>query len=166
MIEGDRIRLRPLRDDDAQALLEILTEPSVAEWWGTFDLERVRRELFDGCWFAVEESGRLAGLIGYSEEDDPEYRHAGIDVTLHPDFQNRGLGTDAVRTMARWLIEARGHVRITIDPAAGNARAIRCYERVGFKPVGVMRRYERLEGREPRDGLLMDLLPEELGHRP
>jgi aminoglycoside 6'-N-acetyltransferase len=49
-----------------------------------------------------------------------------------------------------------------IDPAASNARAIRSYERVGFRPVGVMRRYERGRDGGWRDGLLMDLLPEDL----
>ena len=65
-------------------------------------------------------------------------------------------------TLARWLFEEGGHHRVTIDPAADNARAIRCYESVGFRPVGVMRRYERVGSGEFRDGLLMDLLPEEL----
>jgi aminoglycoside 6'-N-acetyltransferase len=49
-----------------------------------------------------------------------------------------------------------------IDPAADNAAAIRAYEKVGFRPVGVMRQYERLPGGEWHDGLLMDLLADEL----
>jgi aminoglycoside 6'-N-acetyltransferase len=49
-----------------------------------------------------------------------------------------------------------------IDPAADNVAAIRTYEKAGFKPVGVMRRYERLPGGEWHDGLLMDLLADEL----
>jgi aminoglycoside 6'-N-acetyltransferase len=67
-----------------------------------------------------------------------------------------------VRTLARYLVRDRGHHRITIDPSLANERAIRCYRRVGFKPVGVLRRY----GRDPhgvwQDGLLLDLLAEEL----
>jgi hypothetical protein len=52
-----------------------------------------------------------------------------------------------------------GHHRITIDPAAENAAAIRAYEKVGFRPVGVMRRYERdVDGDGWHDGLLMELL--------
>jgi aminoglycoside 6'-N-acetyltransferase len=77
-------------------------------------------------------------------------------------FQGRGIGTDAVRTMARYLIEVRGHHRLTIDPAAANARAIHVYEKVGFRPVGVMRRYERGQDGTFHDGLLMDLLADEL----
>jgi aminoglycoside 6'-N-acetyltransferase len=54
------------------------------------------------------------------------------------------------------------HHRITIDPAAANSQAIRCYTSVGFRPVGVMRRYERGGDGHFHDGLLMDLLRDEL----
>jgi aminoglycoside 6'-N-acetyltransferase len=58
----------------------------------------------------------------------------------------------------RHLIEDRGHHRLTIDPAAANERAIRCYAGVGFRPVGVLRQYERDDDGGWHDGLLMDLL--------
>jgi aminoglycoside 6'-N-acetyltransferase len=67
-----------------------------------------------------------------------------------------------VRTIARHLIRDRGHHRITIDPAAENERAIRCYARVGFRRVGVLRRYERGADGSWHDGVLMELLAEEL----
>jgi aminoglycoside 6'-N-acetyltransferase len=90
------------------------------------------------------------------------YRHAAIDIALHPDFAGRGLGPDAVRTLARHLFSERGHHRLTIDPAVDNVRAIAAYRRVGFQPVGVMRRYERGPDGTWHDGLLMDLLAGEL----
>lgn len=64
--------------------------------------------------------------------------------------------------MCRFLFEERGHHRLTIDPAADNVRAIRAYEKVGFKRVGVMRRYERGADGTYHDGMLLDLLPEDL----
>jgi aminoglycoside 6'-N-acetyltransferase len=112
--------------------------------------------------FAIELDGEVVGLIQYHEEDDEMYRHAGIDLFLSEQVHGRGLGTDAVRTMAQYLIRDRGHHRLVIDPAADNVAAIRAYEKAGFKPVGVMRRYERLPGGEWHDGLLMDLLADEL----
>ena len=66
-----------------------------------------------------------------------------------------------MRTLGHWLFGARGHPRITIDPAVANERAIRSNERVGFKRVGVMRRYERGAEGDWHDGLLLDLLPED-----
>jgi aminoglycoside 6'-N-acetyltransferase len=64
--------------------------------------------------------------------------------------------------MARHLVSDRGHHRLTIDPAAQNARAIRCYEKVGFRPVGILREYWRDADGVWRDGLFMDLLAQEL----
>jgi aminoglycoside 6'-N-acetyltransferase len=64
--------------------------------------------------------------------------------------------------MARYLVEERGHHRLTIDPAVDNEIAIACYRRVGFRPVGIMRRYERTPDGDWRDGLLMELLVEQL----
>ena len=104
--------------------------------------------------FAVLVDGEVAGLIQYYEEDDPEYRHAGIDVFLGAPFQGHGLGTDAVATLARHLVHDRGHHRLMIDPAAENAAAIRCYERVGFRRVGVMREHWRGPDGAWHDGLL------------
>ena len=112
--------------------------------------------------FVIEVGGERAGWLGIGEDDDPNYHSAGMDVVLAGPFQGRGLGPEALRLAARWLIEERGHHRLTIDPAAANERAIRAYAAIGFKPVGVLRRYERLAGDEWRDGLLMDLLAEEL----
>jgi aminoglycoside 6'-N-acetyltransferase len=43
-----------------------------------------------------------------------------------------------------------------------NEKAIRTYKRVGFQPVGVMREYERNAEGEWQDGLLMDLLKQDL----
>ena len=67
-----------------------------------------------------------------------------------------------MRTLAHYLMDVRGHFRLTIDPAVSNARAIRSYEKVGFKPVGVMRQYERGADGTYHDGLLMDLVAGEL----
>ena len=72
-----------------------------------------------------------------------------------------GLGTDAVRTLVRHLIVDEGHHRLVIDPATDNAAAIRCYRKVGFREVGVMRQYERSPDGTWHDGLLMELLADD-----
>ncbi len=162
MLEGERLRLRPVADADIARLQEILSEPLVARWWPPDALEK---------WASSEDTTRLAicvadqvaGLIQYHEESDPRYRHAGIDLFLTTDLHGRGLGTEAISVLARHLFDDRGHHRLVIDPALANDAAIRCYERVGFRPVGVMRRYERDHvSDEWADGLLMEMLADEL----
>jgi aminoglycoside 6'-N-acetyltransferase len=166
VLRGERVVLRPLVEADVGPLTAILQSPEVARWWPDEDEETVRERLGAGephtTTWAVCVGDDVVGLAQAWEEPDPMYRHGGIDLSLHPDSHGQGLGSDTVRTVARWLFEERGHHRITIDPAAGNAVAIRCYERVGFRPVGVMRQYERGAEGTWHDGLLLDLLQGEL----
>jgi len=149
---------------DVERVAEIQAEPGVARWWGLPDEAQLRRQaegVEDEKAFAIETDGQLVGLIQYYEENEPDFRYAGIDVFLTERVHGLGLGTDAVRTLARYLIHERGHHRLTIDPAAENAVAIRTYEKVGFRAVGIMREYWRSPDGTWRDGLLMDLLARE-----
>jgi aminoglycoside 6'-N-acetyltransferase len=112
--------------------------------------------------FVIEHEHRVAGAIQWQAETEPDYLHASIDIYLDPDVHSRGLGSDAIRALARHLINDLGHHRLVIDPAADNIAAIRCYTKVGFKPVGLMRSYERGFDGTWHDGLLMDLLADDL----
>jgi aminoglycoside 6'-N-acetyltransferase len=165
-LEGDRVRLRPLEERDFGRLVEIGAEPDIARWWPgiTADdlLEKTTGGEEDTVALTVERDGHVVGLIQFHEETTPEFRHAGIDVFLATECHGQGLGADAMRTLARHLFEDRGHHRLTIDPALANERAIRCYERIGFRRVGIMRRYWRDPGGEWQDGLLLDVLAGEL----
>lgn len=161
-IAGQTVVLRPTASRHVPVFLEILGHPEIAKWWGGYDLERVRRDLLGPHCYAIELAGEVVGLIIYREEPDPDHRHAAMDLAVHPDQHHQGLGVDAMRTMARFLVEKRGHHRVAIDPAAHNTAAIRSCERAGFRPVGVMRRYERSADGEWHDALLMDLLDSEL----
>ncbi|MGW2783648.1 GNAT family N-acetyltransferase [Streptomyces populi] len=166
VLHGDSVTLRPTVQGDVPALAAIRATPEVrARWRGGDDLEAdVEADLRDEgtrC-LTVEHDRRIIGMIQWYAEEEPDYRHAGIDLFLDPAVHGRGLGTDAVRTLARHLVDAHGHHRLVIDPAADNAAAIRCYTKVGFRPVGIMRRYERGPDGSWHDGLLMDLLADEV----
>jgi aminoglycoside 6'-N-acetyltransferase len=164
-LHGERVALRPLVTDDVAAVAEIQAEVGVARWWGLPDEDDLQRKA-DGndhaVAFAIEAEGELAGLIEYHEDDEPDYRHAGIDLFLGERHRGRGLGPDALRTLARYLVHERGHHRLTIDPSAENEAAVRAFERAGFRRVGVMREYWRSPDGEWRDGLLLELLASEL----
>ena len=155
----------PVRDGDQAPLLAMLAEPDVARWFGSWDAARVRRDLLapqdDEVVLAIEVDGEVAGVLMVGEEEDPDYRCVSIDIGLDGAHQGRGLGPEAMRLVIEHMIDVRGHHRFSIDPAAANERAIRAYSAVGFRPVGVMRRYERAPDGTWRDGLLMDLLAEE-----
>ncbi|MER6096524.1 GNAT family protein [Streptomyces sp. NPDC001728] len=163
---GEALELRPSEPHDAPALAAIRATREVrARWRGGPDLgAEVAEDLADPdthC-MTIYRQDRIIGMIQWYAEEEPDYRHAGIDLFLDPAVHGRGLGTDAVRTLARHLVHDAGFHRLVIDPAADNAAAIRCYAKVGFRPVGLMRQYERGADGTWHDGLLMDLLAEEL----
>jgi aminoglycoside 6'-N-acetyltransferase len=164
-IRGEHVVLVPVGAPHVPELRRIVATPEVRRRWGEEEVKEPGWPL-DDPWatpFAILVDGTVRGLVQYAEETGPMYRHASIDIFVDPDVHGRGHGRDAVGTLARHLVDERGHHRLTIDPAADNEPAIRCYTAVGFRPVGVMRGYERdVDGTGWHDGLLMDLLADEL----
>ena len=164
-LRGERVLLRSPQQEDRAALEALFAEPAIAQWWAITPEElddKIAGTDDDAEVYVIDVDGELAGIIQSYEEEDPDYRHAGIDISVRERFHGTGVAVDALRTLARHLIESGGHHRLVIDPAAHNARAIACYRKVGFKPVGVMRRYERAPDGTWHDGLLMDMLSSEL----
>ena len=160
-LAGARVHLRPAASGDRDALVAIRATPQVRRWWRGDDLlSEFADDLADPDVhrFTIVLEGRVVGLVQFAEEDDPDYRHATVDIYVDPAVQRRGIATDAIRTLVGHLVGARGHHRITIDPAADNVAAIECYRKAGFREVGVMRAYERRVDGSWGDGLLMELV--------
>jgi aminoglycoside 6'-N-acetyltransferase len=166
ILAGTTVRLRPAARSDMPVLVRIRQSPEVYAWWrGGADLEAAVEADFAEAGsnpYVIERDGQVVGWIQWSAEDEPDYRHATMDIYVDPAVHGRGIGADAVRTLARHLIADHGYLRVEIDPAADNKAAIRCYTKVGFRPVGILRRRERGLDGSWHDTLLMDLLAEEL----
>ncbi|MFI6443419.1 GNAT family N-acetyltransferase [Kitasatospora sp. NPDC050543] len=169
-LHGSQVALRPATAHDVPTLATIRATPEVHRWWrGGDDLTaEVAGDIEDPDvrTLAIVYEGRVVGAIQWGAETEPDYRHANIDIYLDPSVHGRGLGTDAVHTLARHLCTEIGHHRVVIDPAADNAAAIRSYTKAGFRPVGIMRNYERGADGRWHDNLLMDLVAEELPEKP
>ena len=153
-----QIDLAPLDIAHVKRLRELHGQPGVTRWWGPmaggfpFDEPESQR-------FAIVVDGEIAGLIQWGDDSYEETRHAYVDIFVGDDYAGRGIGTEAMRQMTGVLIDEHGYHRLTLDPAAENAAAIRSYEKAGFRPVGTLRRsYREDESGEWRDELLMELV--------
>ena len=169
------IAIRGLRaaPDDYGHLARWLSDPRVLAFYGgrdrALDLEGVERkyaprirgeEPVEPC--LIELDGQPIGYLQYYRVQDPrEYELDdaegvwGMDLFIgEPELWSRGYGSAAVDAVARRLVEGEGAARVVIDPHVANPRAIRAYEKAGFRRVKVLREHEWHEGRR-RDCWLM-----------
>ena len=104
---------------------------------------KARRETTDQLCLVVDHAGRRAiGYIALMRLDWAERTIGNVGFRIHPFWCSRGLGTAALRAVTRWSFE-RGIRSWCLDVAASNARAIRCYTKVGFAPIGEIWREAR-----------------------
>ena len=140
-----RYDFRDLTPKDLPTVAKWLREPHVAEWWGDADeaLAEIASAIDDVATEAliVELDGRpIAYLQSYDPhlEDGHPYQDQptgtlGIDLSIGPpELLNKGHGSAIVRQFVEALFD-EGAPRIVIDPDPTNARAIRAYEKAGFR---------------------------------
>lgn len=146
--QSDVYDFRPVTEKDLPMIAGWLAEPHVAEWWGDPDKEITEiREHIDSISvepLIVELDGQpIAYLQSYDPhmEDDHPYADQpfgtlGIDLSIgRPELVGVGHGSAIVRQFVEQLFE-EGVPRVIIDPHPENARAIRAYEKAGFRAIG------------------------------
>ena len=161
-LRGDLVTLRRTVPEDRARLRAIREEPEVVRWWDEQTAEWPD-DADDLELLTVFHEGEVVGLVQFWEEPDEDYRRADVDILVTTRLQNRGLGTDAMRAVTRHLIDDRGHHRITLTTSPQNERAIRVYEKVGFRRVGITRLSERAKDGTWHDEVLMELVVEPAG---
>lgn len=104
--------------------------------------------------YIVMENREPVGYVQAWFEDDPSGT-GGFDMFLIPSARDRGLGPDAARTLARWLLAHGAVRRLTVDPYLSNERAIAAWKKAGFERVD-----ERTpDGEHTQAWLLMEFRP-------
>jgi RimJ/RimL family protein N-acetyltransferase len=158
-MDPPELAFRPLTPDDYPLLLDWLQRPHVKEWWDDGDdtLEKVAAHYSDPdaerfillYRDPVTEEARPIGYFQYYLEEEGV---VGIDQFIgEADLLNRGLGTAAVRAFLQLVIARENPRRIILDPEPENARAIRCYEKVGF------RHYETVPTEDGKQAYMMKI---------
>ena len=139
-------RFRPVVAADLPMIGRWLERPHVAAWWDDEDdkLAEIRAAMAEPSTqpFVVELDGRPIGYLQsydpHREEDHP-YRDQpagtlGIDQFIgEPELVGVGHGSRLIAAFVEGLFR-HGAPRVVIDPDPANARAIRAYEKAGFRP--------------------------------
>lgn len=164
---GPLVTLRAPHERDEAALVAILAEPEVALWWVGYTPERVRAEFIDRADVTriIEVGGQCAGALCIYRGDDPEYPTTVMHIFIGTGFRGRRIGEESIAlAIAREF--AAGVTRVTLDPNIHNEGAIRSYERLGFRRIGVLRDYQVRPNGALEDALFLDLTRRDFPHGP
>jgi RimJ/RimL family protein N-acetyltransferase len=168
-IEGERVVLRPYRDDDAPRIVQACSDERTAWWLATMPSPYTRAEaekyLLDrvelpangkGVGWAVADPETDAVVASVTLFDLEPGREAEVGFWTHPDVRGRGVMTEACGLAVRhgFTPASRGGLglrRIVALAAVGNTASRRVIESNGFVRTGTER-----SGTELRDGSLTD----------
>jgi RimJ/RimL family protein N-acetyltransferase len=171
VLEGTIVRLRLAREDDLPHFQRWLNDPDVYQWLAVGVLKpptwedelawwrRARCSEDEMTWSIETLGGLLLGSVTLHWTRPARSASFGIFVGDKTEW-DKGYGGAAVRALVRHGFSALGLNRIGLNCDATNARAIRCYEKVGFRHEGVMREHRHVQGRF-HDSVVMGLLKKE-----
>ena len=159
-LKTERLILRPMRASDAADMYDYARRPSVTEYltWDPHTSENMTREylIYVGQryrtgdfydWAVIcKEDARMIGTCGFTSFNCPA-DSGEIGYVLNPDYQGKGLATEAVQRVLRFGFEDLALHRIEAHFIQGNEASLRLMERVGMTFEGYARESMRIKGK-------------------
>jgi RimJ/RimL family protein N-acetyltransferase len=168
MLMGKLVNLRAVEPADYELLWRWVNMPEIMKYWGrpgntqslaeVAEQERMQAARGNSAKFMVEtRDGRAIGQIDYYELDWQK-RSAWVSILIaDKEYWGGGYGTDAMRTLVRYLFRQLGLHRVSLNVHESNLRAQRSYQKVGFVREGVMRDWAYFDG-QWMNAVLMSVL--------
>lgn len=106
---------------------------------------------------------KTSNLIGDLNLDsiDLENKHCGIGITIgNKDYWGKGFGEEAIKITTNYCFKKLGLNKVYLDVWEDNKRAIKCYQKCGFKYDGILRQHVRRH-KKYHNKILMSLLKRE-----
>jgi len=157
---GALSRLRGWREDDVESVYSVADDPVIPL---ISEIPRGRRDRTAALRFVAAQHKRLADRQGWGfavtgRGDDEAVGYVGVLWTARlagrasigywscPQGRRRGLTTDAVRTVADWVLTQAGVARLEAFIEPWNTGSVRVAEVAGFQREGLMRSFAPLGG--------------------
>ncbi len=172
MLHGKKISIRPLEEDDIEGICNWYNDQEYNLWssgaWPLNTLknkEEIAQKFLDQSdgehrYAILNEDLEIIGSLGFRNHNIPA-RSAVVYINIGlKNYWGKGYGTEALTVFVNFLFSQWNFHRLSLDTWDGNTRAIRTYEKVGFKIEGKQREACYVLG-EYRDAILMGLLKRE-----
>jgi len=162
-IKGEKVTLIPIRLEERDEFYKLATESYGSQFWydrkekaertkedffrdwheGYFDSSRP----FDGQCFWIVVNRRKIGQVNYNKIDKWN-KNVEVDIIIGTkEYLGKGYGSDALKTLIKYLFKNFDLNKIWIGARANNPRAIKAYEKAGFKKEAVLRETDYFKGK-------------------
>jgi RimJ/RimL family protein N-acetyltransferase len=176
-LQGKRVRLRGPRNDDADALFALFSDPAVMRYWSRPPMTTLGEaqglvgEMLD----SFEQRSLFNWMVTARDDDsvigtctlfriDPRHRHAEIGYALRSDHWGRGIASEAVALVLDWAFRRLDLQRVEADIDPRNDGSRQLLARLGFSSEGVMRQ-RFFVGDDATDSEIFGLLAEDWQQR-
>ncbi|MEM6764929.1 MAG: GNAT family protein [Bacteroidota bacterium] len=174
VLENERIRIRPLKPDDAHALLPIATDPSIWRYTpskvaSSEDLNKYiqralgERMLKSRYAFVIEDlhNQQVYGSTSYLNYSPANYRIEIGHTWLGKAFQGKGINHAAKFLLFQYAFEALGIVRLELKTDVLNQQSRRAMQKVGAVEEGILRSHTVMHDGRRRDTIYYSILVDE-----
>jgi ribosomal-protein-alanine N-acetyltransferase len=159
-LETERLLLRKMRLDDAEAMFAYASDPEVtryvlfethqsvedSEAFLRLAVEGYERGDFGGWGIVLKDSGAFVGTCGVDADYAPEHARAELGYVLSRQHWGKGLMPEAVRAIIRFCFRRMGLNRIEARCIAENVASARVMEKAGMTYEGTLREQAFIKG--------------------
>jgi RimJ/RimL family protein N-acetyltransferase len=172
MFKGERVNLRPMRREDIELAVKYQADEDVTNNYfmgmNLFPTRDIWEKIYgqisedqEGFDFAVENKDGL--YIGSCHTMQLNWKNRTTYFAAYignPDYRSKGYGTEALKLFLNFLFNELDLRKVKLNVFAFNKRAIKCYEKCGFKVDGINRK-ELYRNGEYHDNLAMSITRDE-----
>jgi putative acetyltransferase len=158
---SSEVVIRPIRAEDAEGAYQLRLQPSSLDFTLAFPSMRpdqTRRFIEslgpDDHTFIAVLDGEVIGIAGLHVKQGRRRHTADLGMSVHDQFQGRGIGRKLLAALLDVADNHLGLVRVELEVFPDNVRAIRLYESMGFEHEGCKRKSVFRKGKH-QDGLMM-----------
>lgn len=167
MIEGKSVRLRSWRENDVEKLTEMRNDVILQSQL----LSRVRGSNSDQTrqWLQQRSSspGNLLLIVADKDKDiplgyiqfidiEPIDQIAKLGICLSAEIQGKGIGHEVLLLAFKYLYNSLAVRKVILEVSDDNKRAIKCYEKIGFRQCGKYLKHKYIGGKW-HDLIIMEL---------
>lgn len=155
ILETERLILRQVTENDAESILTYLSDPAVMKHVGLLPFETIEDALGEIAWYesiyeektgirwgiTLKDKGEVIGSCGFLKMASKHFR-AEIGTELNKDYWGQGIASEAITAVLHYGFTRLNLQRIEglIEPA--NLQSQKLFEKLGFVPEGLLRKYE------------------------